>query len=70
MALFIRSLCTTTKGEKVMNVRMEDLARLMDATRLNISVVLNKWHAEGLIILRRKAFAIPDLEALLGKALR
>ena len=69
MALFIRSLCTTAKGDKVMNIRMEDLARLMDATRLNVSAVLNKWHSEELIILRRKAFAIPDIEALLDKAL-
>ncbi len=69
IALFVRSLCTIPKGNKVLNIKMDALARLMNTTRLNISAVLNKWHSEGLIVLRRKTFEIPDIEALLSKVL-
>jgi Mn-dependent DtxR family transcriptional regulator len=43
---------------------MEDLAQLLDDTRLNVSNVLNKWQEEGLIEMRRKEFVFLDVENL------
>ena len=43
---------------------MNDLAVLMDATRLNISRELNALEADGLISLRRKEILVPALEKL------
>ena len=43
---------------------MNDLAALMDATRLNVSRELNALESEGLISLRRKEIFIPSLEKL------
>jgi Mn-dependent DtxR family transcriptional regulator len=43
---------------------MEDLARLLDSTRLNVSDILNKWQKEGLIEMHRKEFVFLDLERL------
>lgn len=64
VARLIRSLCTTPQGDKVLNVKMEDLARLLDETRLNVSRLLNRWHAEGLITMRRKEFVVHDITRL------
>ena len=64
IARFIRSLCTTPQEEKVLKVKMEDLARVLDATRLNVSRILNKWQAEGLITMRRKEFVVHDITRL------
>ena len=61
VALFIRSLCTTPQGVKVLRVKMQDLAGLLDDTRLNVSRVLNKWHNEGRIEMRRKEFVINNV---------
>jgi predicted transcriptional regulator len=43
---------------------MNDLAVLMDATRLNVSRELNALESEGLISLRRKEILVPALENL------
>lgn len=64
LAYLIRNLCTTLQGTKILRVRMEDLARLLDVTRLNVSAVLNKWHAEGLMEMRRKEFVFYHIERL------
>ena len=64
---FIRSLCTTPQGTKILRVKMEDLARLLDDTRLNISNILNSWQAQGLIEMRRKEFVFHHAEMLFGK---
>lgn len=61
---FIRSLCTIPQGCKVMRIRMEDLANLLDNTRLNVSNILNAWQDKGLIEIHRKAFLIHDLAKL------
>ena len=58
LAYFIRSLCSTPQGTKILRIKMEDLAQLMDDTRLNISNILNKWQREGRIEMRRKEFVI------------
>lgn len=64
MIYFIRNLSTTYQGIKVLRIKMEDLARLLDDTRLNVSGVLNKWEEEGLIEMRRKEFVFLDVNAL------
>ena len=56
LAHFVRSLCTTPHGPKTLRIRMDDLATLLDDTRLNISRVLNKWQQSGIIEMRRKEF--------------
>jgi len=43
---------------------MEDLANLLDDTRLNVSNVLNKWQEEGIIEMRRKEFVFHDINKL------
>lgn len=61
---FIRSICATTHGTKTLRAKMEDLADLLDDTRLNVSNVLNKWQEEGIIEMRRKEFVFHDIERL------
>lgn len=51
----------TPYGPKKLSIRMEDLARLIDDTRINVSNVLNDLQNRGLIQLGRRTFSIPDL---------
>lgn len=69
LASFIHNLCTTSQGTKTMHIKMEELARLLGCTRLNVSSILNKWKEEGLIEMRRKAFVVHDIAKLLEKTL-
>ena len=46
-------------------VKMDDLARCLDDTRLNISKTLNELQDSGLIELHRKEILIPDAQKLL-----
>lgn len=61
---FLQLRCTRPTGEKTLHIKMEDLAALIDDTRINVSKVLNKYQEEGLIQLRRKEIHIPALEKL------
>ena len=61
---FVRSLSDIQSGQKRLAIKMNDLALLMDATRLNVSRELNTLEAEGLISLRRKEILIPALEKM------
>ncbi len=61
---FVRSLSDIQSGQKRLAIKMNDLAALMDATRLNVSRELNALESEGLISLRRKEIFIPSLEKL------
>ena len=51
-------------GEKTLQITMEDWARLIDETRINLSRLLNELQGEGLLQLKRKEFFIPDFEKL------
>ncbi len=64
MIRFIKGLSDIQTGSKKLCIKMNDLAILMDATRLNVSRELNSLEAEGLISLRRKEILIPALENL------
>ena len=67
---FVHTLCTTSQGSKTVHVKMEELAQLLDCTRLSISNILNKWKEEGYIAMRRKEFVIHDMARLLEKSLQ
>ncbi len=62
---FLLLRCATTSGYKKLHARMEDLANLLDDTRINISKVLNDWKQQGLVSLSRREIEIPDMNALL-----
>lgn len=51
-------------GEKVLKVKMEDLALALDDTRLHVSRALNNLQAHHLVTLHRKEIRIPDLKRL------
>lgn len=53
-------------GKKVVKVKMEDLARILDDTRLNVSRALNDLQEQNLVTLRRKEIEIPDLSILIS----
>ena len=57
--------CEKTQGEKIFKVKMDDLARYLDDTRLNTSKALNELQDKGLIELRRKEILIPDAQKLI-----
>ena len=59
------SHCEKPQGEKTFKVKMDDLARCLDDTRLNISKTLNELQDNGLIELHRKEILIPDAQKLL-----
>ena len=63
---FISSLSDIQSGQKELVIKMNDLATLMDATRLNVSRELNALEALGFISLRRKEIIIHALENILG----
>lgn len=64
IAHFVRSICSTPNGVKTLRIRMGDLAKLLDDTRLNVSKVLNKWEEAGIIEMRRKEYIFRAMENL------
>lgn len=65
MILFFLNHIDRMQGEKRFRVKMVDLARHLDNTRLNISKALNSLHERGLIELRRREIVIKDASLLL-----
>ncbi len=61
---FFTTHCEKMQGEKIFKIKMEDLARCLDSTRLNTSKALNELQDEGIIELRRKEIIIPQAEKL------
>ena len=53
------------EGEKTIIIKMENLAEILDETRLNVSRVLNGLQNQGLIELRRKVIHIPEISKLI-----
>lgn len=62
---FVR-LASSPAGEKIIYIKMEDLAQHLNETRLNISRALNRMQTDGLVVLRRKTVIIPAIEKLLA----
>mgnify|MGYP002853072460 FL=1 len=67
MITALRSFCLFDNGEKNVRMTMNDLADMIDETRLNVSGVLNKWKKDKQIELRRYGFTIKNLETLSAK---
>ena len=64
LAHFVRSICSIPNGQKILKIRMDDLASLLDDTRLNVSKVLNKWEKSGIVEKRRKEYVFRAVESL------
>lgn len=62
---FILTYAEKLEGEKTIIIKMEDLAEILDDTRLNVSRVLNDLQDKGLIELRRKVIYIPEISKLI-----
>ncbi len=52
-------------GQKILHIKMNDLASLLADRRINVSRMLNELQAQGLVNLRRKEIEIPAFEKLL-----
>jgi CRP-like cAMP-binding protein len=61
---FLQLRCMKPDGEKILKIKMEDLAAMIDETRINVSKALNDMQEKGLIQLNRKEISIPALEKL------
>ena len=51
-------------GKKLLKIKMEDFATLLNDTRLYVSKVLNELQEMGLLVLRRKEIEIPEISLL------
>lgn len=63
---FLKNRCQRADGEKTLLITMEDLANIIDETRINVSRMLNEFQDKELIQLKRKEILIPDLKKLCG----
>lgn len=61
---FIAMRCQLPGGEKILQTTMEDLAFLINETRINLSRLLNDLQDKGLVQLKRKEILIPRFEKL------
>ncbi len=61
---FLLLVATVPTGEKFVKAKMEDLAYVLNTTRLKLSKVLNELKEENVIDLLRMGFRVPALEAL------
>ena len=61
---FLRQRCNKPDGEKKLQVKMEDLANLINDTRINVSKVLKELEQKELLKLRRKEIQVFALEKL------
>lgn len=62
---FFFSRCLYPAGPKTFHILMQQMAKELNDSRLDISVSLNKMQAEGLLTLHRGRIEIPMLERLL-----
>ena len=62
---FLTQHCIYPAGQKSFYILMERLAEELNDSRLNVSRVLNRLQAEGLLELHRGRIDIPQLERLL-----
>lgn len=62
---FIALRCQFQDGEKVLYTTMDDLSKLINETRINLSRLLNDLQDKELVQLKRKAIFIPRFEKLI-----
>ena len=63
---FLAYRCVTSYGEKTLYITMEDLAALIDDTRINVSRALNNFQEKDIIALSRKKIIINDMSLLIN----
>ncbi len=63
---FIKANVLRTSGKKIIMVKMEDFATILNESRLGVSKVLNTMEDKGLIILKRREIHIPEMKHLLN----
>ncbi|HZK03447.1 MAG TPA: Crp/Fnr family transcriptional regulator [Bacteroidaceae bacterium] len=63
---FVVDLSEVQFGEKSLKIKMEDLAQIMNETRLSVSKTLNELESENKIILKRKEIIFPSIENLIS----
>ena len=64
---FLLFHCLRPAGRKVVKIKMTQLAKELNDSRLDVSVVLNQLNDEGLIHLFRGGFEIPAMELLINR---
>ena len=64
IADFILSHIERPSGEKILKIKMEELANTINDTRLGVSKALNGMQEDGLLELHRGEIVIPDIERL------
>ncbi len=64
IARFFTLHCLRPAGEKIIRIKMKDLAEEINDSRLNVSFELNKLQDEGLVMLSREKIHIPAIEHL------
>ena len=63
---FVESRSIRPAGPKTLHIKMEDMARLIAESRLNLSRELNQMNKEGIIQITRGEIHIPALENIIG----
>ena len=63
---FLMQRSSRPTGLKVVHIKMEDLATLLNDRRINVSRMLNALQDLGLVSLRRKEIEVPALEKLVA----
>ncbi len=66
---FLLSHMERLSGEKMLKIKMETLARILNETRLNVSRTLNSMQERGLVELRRGEVLVPEAAYLLPDGL-
>jgi CRP-like cAMP-binding protein len=61
---FILSRTERSQEQKMIKMKMKDMAGYLDKPRLNISKALNRLQEDGLVLLKRKEIIIPDINRL------
>ncbi len=62
---FILTHVERTSGEKILKIKMEELAQVVNDTRMGVSKALNAMQGEGLLELHRGEILIPEVRKLL-----
>ena len=62
---FILQHVDKPQGEKILKIKMDDLADYLDDTRLNVSKALNSMQEKGVLQLKRKEIIIPEASKLM-----
>lgn len=61
LANFFLARCLKPEGTKTLQIGMEELAGLINETRINVSRKLNELREKNIILLRRKEIHIPEM---------